>query len=70
MVEIERVVCKSVCEGVWVLFVVWRTLHQVVGSQILLGYEPKDSNYQHKLELIYRAKVELLFHLEIFCVCV
>ena len=59
-------VCVRVCGGC--CFVVWRTLHVVGRLQILIGYEPKDSNYQHKLELIYRAKVELLFHLEIFCV--
>lgn len=61
-------VCVRVCGGC--CFVVWRTLHVVGRLQILIGYEPKDSNYQHKLELIYRAKVELLFHLEIFVLCV
>ena len=42
--EIERMVCSK--HGVWVLLCcVEDAVHQV-GSQILIGYEPKDSNSQ------------------------
>lgn len=40
----ERMVCKH---GVWVLLCcVEDAVDQVVGSQILIGYEPNDSNSQ------------------------
>ena len=52
-------------------FVVWRTLHQVVGRlQILIGYEPKDSFIPLLLLCRYSPNLELLFDLTIFGVCV
>ena len=43
-----------------------------VGSrvQILIGYEPKDSFIPLLLVCSCRPKLEVLFVLEIFCVCV
>lgn len=46
-------------------------VHQVVGSQILIGYEPKDSNYPWLLVCSCRPKLEVLFCLRDFlCLCV
>ena len=73
--EIDREWCASVwCEereSVWVLLCcVEDAVHQVVGSQILIGYEPKDSFIPLLLVCSCRPKLEVLFVLEIFCVCV